>query len=439
MKIYGYRADSTFLLGQDSVKPFSKKFLPKVGITKITVFGYDASDSTGISFTCVPSNGRPVLALGSTDTVTVHMNFGDTVVTNALATDGGTLTFTKTGGDDSSHFNINSSTGRLALNFVSEADTALDTDSNQTYFIRYGVTDGTFSLSQTVKVHLHTPLVLVSNDSAINVYDTIPEGTTIVDTVQANGDGVVYYMSGLSEDEDLFNLDSTTGAISFKTAPDFENPLDVFNDTGDNVYHVLVYAYDIANNEVVQDFSIYVSNVADTFVDTVTATKDSWGQGGDSVAVNHGTSSALYVRTAGADTTNHFRSVMTFSLASLDTITAATLRLFGASSSYDDTIKVVVLGFDSTGYTESGMGSIVYEDLVDSLLGDPIDTLNVIRTSNQFYTVDVGTLANAAKNDSATAISFALVALDSTVNRAVFYSKEASATYGPQLILTGKK
>jgi Bacterial Ig domain len=439
MKIYGYRADSTFLLGQDSVKPFSKKFLPKVGITKIIVFGYDATDSTGISFTCVPSNGRPVLALGSTDTVTVHLTSGDTLISNALATDGGTLTYSKTGGADSALFTLNSSTGKLHFNIDPLIDSAQDADSNHIYVVTYGVTDGTFSLSQTILAHIHRELVLVSYDSVINIDDTIPENTTAVATVEADGDTVRYYLSGISSDEAFFTVDSITGVLSFKAAPDYENPKDVFTDTGDNIYHVLVDAYDIVGNVVSQDFTISVSNVADAFVDTVTATKDAWGQGGDSIAVNHGTSSALYVRTAGADTTNHFRSVMTFSLASLDTISAATLRLFGASSSYDDTIKVVVLEFDSTGYTESGMGSIVYEDLVDSLLGDPIDTLNVIRTSNQFYTVDVGTVVNAAKNDSATAISFALVALDSTVNRAVFYSKEASATYGPQLILTGEK
>lgn len=438
MKIYGYRADSTFLLGQDSTKPFSVKVPTKVGLTSITIFAHDATDSSGMTYSVTPSNGRPVLVLGTSDTVTVHMTSGDTLVANSLATDGGTLTFTKTGGADSAKFTLNSSTGKLYFNIDPLIDSAQDADSNHVYAIKYSVTDGAFTLSQTVLAHIHREVVLVSYDSTVNVTDTINENTTAIGTVEADGDTVRYFFSGLSPDEAFFTVDSVTGVLAFKSAPDYENPKDVFVDTGDNVYTIQVDAWDIVGNYVSQSFSIVVEDVADDFTDTVAASRDSWGQGGDSAAVNHGSSTALYVRAAGTDTTNHFRSVMTFSLASLDSVASATLRLFGASSSYDDTVKVVVRAYDST-YTETGMGSVVYSDLVDSLLGSAIDTLTVIRTSNLFYSVDVSTLTTAAKNDSATEISFVLTALDSTPNRAVFYSKEASSTYGPQLILTGKK
>jgi hypothetical protein len=42
-------------------------------------------------------------------------------------------------------------------------------------------------------------------------------------------------------DYDLFNINSSTGAVTFKTAPNYENPTDA---GGNNVYDITVTASD---------------------------------------------------------------------------------------------------------------------------------------------------------------------------------------------------
>jgi hypothetical protein len=73
-----------------------------------------------------------------------------------------------------------------------------------------------------------------------------------------DGKPLTYRLSGL--DSNLFNINSTTGAITFKTAPDFEVPKDTVN--ADNVYDIIVIASD-GLLETEKPISITVTNVND--------------------------------------------------------------------------------------------------------------------------------------------------------------------------------
>jgi hypothetical protein len=55
-------------------------------------------------------------------------------------------------------------------------------------------------------------------------------------------------------DGDLFEVDFLTGALSFKTAPDFNHPADR---NRDNVYRVEVKSFD-GNSEDIQTVRVYV-------------------------------------------------------------------------------------------------------------------------------------------------------------------------------------
>ena len=57
-----------------------------------------------------------------------------------------------------------------------------------------------------------------------------------------NQDTVIYGLNGT--DADLFNIDASTGAVTFKTTPDYETPVD---DDGDNVYNFTITASDAVN------------------------------------------------------------------------------------------------------------------------------------------------------------------------------------------------
>ena len=81
---------------------------------------------------------------------------------------------------------------------------------------------------------------------------TIDENTTAVSTllgVDADGDTLIYSISG-GVDKDLFSItitvtsEGSTGALSFKSAPDYESPLDA---GGNNSYEITVSVTDGTN------------------------------------------------------------------------------------------------------------------------------------------------------------------------------------------------
>ena len=79
----------------------------------------------------------------------------------------------------------------------------------------------------------------ITSASAVNV----PENTTAVITVQAeddDGDTPTFEISG-GADASFFSINSSTGVLTFDSAPDFETPLD---DDADNVYEVVVKTAD---------------------------------------------------------------------------------------------------------------------------------------------------------------------------------------------------
>ena len=78
------------------------------------------------------------------------------------------------------------------------------------------------------------------------------------DATDAEGDTVTYSLSG-GADAALFDIDASTGEVTFKSAPDFEAPGD---DDGDNVYEVEVTASD-GTNDTAQSVSITVTNTND--------------------------------------------------------------------------------------------------------------------------------------------------------------------------------
>ena len=87
--------------------------------------------------------------------------------------------------------------------------------------------------------------------------------TTEAYNATADGDtGVTYTLGGA--DAARFDIDTATGAVTFKTAPDYEAPADT---GGDNTYDIAVTATDTAGNATTQNVAIAVTNAADTSAD----------------------------------------------------------------------------------------------------------------------------------------------------------------------------
>ena len=88
---------------------------------------------------------------------------------------------------------------------------------------------------------------------------SISENSTTVHTFSAN-ETVTWSLNG-GADASKFNINSSTGALTFKSAPDFENP----TDTGtNNSYEVKVRATDSANNTSDQTLTVNITNLDDT-------------------------------------------------------------------------------------------------------------------------------------------------------------------------------
>ena len=136
---------------------------------------------------------------------------------NATDTDGDTLTYAIS---NTNTFNINKTTGVVTF------DTAPDFESgNINYNPAVTVSDGENNVTQTINITIindesddNRPPEITSNATA-----TVVENQTSAITVTAtdeDGDTLVYSISG--DDAASFDINSTSGVVTFKEAPDYE-------------------------------------------------------------------------------------------------------------------------------------------------------------------------------------------------------------------------
>lgn len=92
--------------------------------------------------------------------------------------------------------------------------------------------------------------------------------------VTAANNTIAYSLTGA--DAGLFSIGSSTGAVTFNSSPDFENPADA---NGDNAYQITVHAQDGAH-DITRDVTITVTNIDGH---TITGTS-----GGDTINGTHG-------------------------------------------------------------------------------------------------------------------------------------------------------
>ena len=121
--------------------------------------------------------------------------------------------------------------------------------------------NGLFFFNQPVQQN--QPPVITSNGGGDTAAVNVPENTTAVTTVTAtdpNNDSIVFAIVG-GADAGKFTIGTTSGALSFLAAPDFENPTD---DGGNNVYDVIVRASDTFGAFDTQAIAVTVTDVVET-------------------------------------------------------------------------------------------------------------------------------------------------------------------------------
>jgi Ca2+-binding RTX toxin-like protein len=216
----------------------------------------------------------------------------------ALDPDGDVVTFAITGGVDAGAFRIDSVSG--ALSFLTPPDWEVpgDAGGDREYAVEVTARDP-FGASavQSVSVRLRDV-----NDGPVFTSGTdlhTPENALAVAIIgaidQDKGDWVSYVVSG-GQDAGLFDLDPTTGSLSFLHLPDFEDPRDAERD---GVYKVEVAATDLNGASSTQRLTISLTNENDNA--PVITSGD--GDESASVSVAEGATTVTTVVAADADGT----------------------------------------------------------------------------------------------------------------------------------------
>ncbi|MEB3210097.1 MAG: malectin domain-containing carbohydrate-binding protein [Leptolyngbyaceae bacterium] len=140
-------------------------------------------------------------------------------------------------------FDVDVSDGQLSINFIDGVNNphvaAVEIISN--------ASPPTFTSASSIAVDENQTFVLDVNST---------------DDVDQEGSGLTYSVTG-GADQAAFSINSSTGALSFQSAPDFEAPID---SDGDNVYDVEVSVTDSANLTRSQLIQVEVQDVDDTAV-----------------------------------------------------------------------------------------------------------------------------------------------------------------------------
>ena len=213
-------------------------------------------------------NEAPVInSNGGGDTAAVSVAENTTAVTAVTASDpdaGDTQTFSIVGGADAAKFSINSSTGVLTFVSAPNFETPTDVGANNVYDVTVRVADsgGLFD----------TQAIAVTVNDQNDVAPTITSGASGSEAENKATSNVVYAATATDPDTvgtvsfsltgtdaGQFDIDSATGAVTFKVSPDFELPADA---GGNNVYDVVVHAND-GVHDTTQAVTIAVTDVND--------------------------------------------------------------------------------------------------------------------------------------------------------------------------------
>ena len=182
----------------------------------VTVEALNGSKSKQMSFTFyVEDSNTNAPNITFDKSISIDENEVYVGIITATDNDNNSLTFSLSGTDPSS-FEIDAQSGEL--NFK----TAPDYETKSSYSLLLTVSDGTYSDTQALNINIAN---LNDNAPTFSLSDTINvfENNTSLYDIDANdvdNDTLIYSLGGT--DADSFNIDSETGIVTFKTAPDYE-------------------------------------------------------------------------------------------------------------------------------------------------------------------------------------------------------------------------
>ncbi|NEQ95443.1 MAG: PKD domain-containing protein, partial [Cyanothece sp. SIO2G6] len=136
----------------------------------------------------------------------------------------------------------------------------LDFEVSSILGVNVEVSDGTLMATATMTVDvtdINEAPEFSSSDSFTATENTLAVAT--VTAIDPENTALTFSLSS-SPDQALFDLDASTGSLSFNSPPDFEAPLD---SNGDNVYQLQLQATD-GVNFITQDVTVTVTDIEET-------------------------------------------------------------------------------------------------------------------------------------------------------------------------------
>ncbi|MEM9087385.1 MAG: DUF4347 domain-containing protein [Cyanobacteria bacterium P01_F01_bin.53] len=253
-----------------------------VRILAIDYTGQETTKAFAIEVQDTVPQAPVITSNGGGDTAAIEINEGTTAVTdvNASASNGASegngFTYSINAGDDANLFNIDPDTGVLSFKTAPDFENPGDADGNNVYFANILVQDPTGAAdSQFISVvvkdvtEANNAPVITSSGGGESAFVQVQENTTFAVNMEATdadgdteGNGITYVIND-GEDAGLFDINANTGVISFKAAPDFENPGD---DDGNNIYRINVLALDSQGQADSQFLEIEVTNMVSVYL-----------------------------------------------------------------------------------------------------------------------------------------------------------------------------
>ena len=193
------------------------------------------------------SKSAPTFTSASTAAVAENVSTTTTAyIAKAVSADGAAqLMYSISGGADASLFNINTSTGAVTFKASPNYEAPNDFGGNNVYDIILQASDGLQTSGQAVSISLtnvNEPPVIISA-GAVSTLEQISSSTAVYIVLASDPDAgstISYKISG-GADASLFNINSSTGAVTFKSSPCFGMPSDAGSN---NIYDIIVQASD---------------------------------------------------------------------------------------------------------------------------------------------------------------------------------------------------
>ncbi|ABK42947.1 Cadherin [Magnetococcus marinus MC-1] len=219
---------------------------------ELTITATDTSGSMDKALQVLVHNVAPIWSQSAVEVADTSAN-GTSVATPSSTGDTTSVTWSIQGGNASGLFAINASTGAITIADATKFDHA----TTPSYTLSVRASDGTTNTDHdiTVTVTHVTPGPTFTSGATATFAEN---GTGIVYTAAATtSGGTVSYAIG-GTDGAKFNIDGSSGAVTFKAAPDFEA---LASAASSNAYTVTLSATD-DNGTHTQDVVITVTDAA---------------------------------------------------------------------------------------------------------------------------------------------------------------------------------